>query len=284
MKNPVTPSPLENFLSALFSWKKWSKYLEAAKTSISSEIAYPIAIFSDSVVVVFQVGITTLLYNAAYSFGGYSQINGVTIIEIVWMVTIVQAIRNSVFPAAGVISQSIKDGDFSYEVSKPYSYLLFIFAQEFGRGFPYFVINILFGSLACLVFAGPIHLTFLTLLLGLMIMLLGAIIDFLVSVMIGLSSMWIENSDPLWWIWNKGKMIFGGAIIPLAIMPDTVRKIAEYMPFSQVYYAAAQLIVRFDITVFWHFLSIQIVWIMVLGLLTSFVFNKGMKNVTANGG
>lgn len=96
--------------------------------------------------------------------------------------------------------------------------------------------------------------------------------------------MWIEDSGPLWWIYNKAKFILGGAIIPIAILPGGLREIAEFLPFSQVYYSAASMLVKFDFTTFLTYLGYQLIWITVFGLLALYLFRKGVRHVEANGG
>jgi len=79
-------------------------------------------------------------------------------------------------------------------------------------------------------------------------------------------------------------MIFGGVIVPIALFPDYLQNIANYLPFSQLYYGAARLMVNFEMSLFKQFILIQLAWILIFALLSSYLFKKGIKNVSVNGG
>jgi len=56
-----------------------------------------------------------------------------------------------------------------------------------------------------------------------------------------------------------------------------LQKIAEFLPFSQLFYSAARLIVNFDMELFQKFILIQFLWIAFFAALAYFIFKKGLK-------
>jgi ABC-type uncharacterized transport system permease subunit len=79
-------------------------------------------------------------------------------------------------------------------------------------------------------------------------------------------------------------MIFGGLILPIALFPEHLQKIAELLPFSHLYYTAARQIINFDFTQFIYSTSLQIIWIMVFACIGRIIFSYGIKQLSINGG
>ena len=73
-------------------------------------------------------------------------------------------------------------------------------------------------------------------------------------------------------------------MLPIALFPEPFKTIAEYLPFGQLYYSAARLLVHFDSAFFFHFFAVQLVWVGVFLALSLFIWRKGMKNVSISGG
>jgi ABC-2 type transport system permease protein len=99
-----------------------------------------------------------------------------------------------------------------------------------------------------------------------------------------LLAFWIEDVTSIDWLFRAASMIFGGAILPLALFPDQVKAIAEYLPFGQLYYSAARLIVHYDYHVFIKFLTIQVGWLLLFSIIAFWVLKEGVKRVSISGG
>lgn len=60
--------------------------------------------------------------------------------------------------------------------------------------------------------------------------LVGLAIASCLFVIIGLSSIWLYDSKPLFWLIDKTGMILGGAYVPLVILPTIIQSIASWLP------------------------------------------------------
>ena len=263
--------------------RKIAKYFAIFNVCFLEEIVYPFNLFTDSIVIFLNVWIYLLLYSTGYKLTGSTEINGLTIPMVVWILTFAKAMQESRI-SAPQISDSIIDGTFIYKVSRPYSYILFSFFTSLGKTAPYLIVNLFTGSIFCYLIVGPIHISALSSITALIIFMLGFAVDFYIQMMIGLASLWIEKTDGLWWLYSKLKLTLGGIIIPIALLPGFLQKIAEYLPFSQIFYAPSHLLFQFDSNLFCHYLLIGSIWVIILGYLSITVFNRGMKHVTSNGG
>ena len=106
----------------------------------------------------------------------------------------------------------------------------------------------------------------------------------LAVLIIGLSAFWAEDTSAFRWIYDKMLWIFGGIFLPFSILPDKYQSLIQLLPFNQMLYAPARMIVSFNIQEFYKNFVIQIVWIIILSLLVRWMYKKGTKNLSVNAG
>ena len=59
---------------------------------------------------------------------------------------------------------------------------------------------------------------------------------------IGLSSVWLTDCAPVYWIWQKCAFIFGGLMLPLEVYPAWLREIALRTPFAALMYGPGRMV------------------------------------------
>lgn len=262
-----------------------AKYFEVAKTNYINSTAYLTNIIVRSITVIARIWIFTQLYRVTYLVNGIQTINGISVPMVIWLLMFNQSFQTST--RSGVmqtIEEEVKSGTLAYSLNRPYSYLLFHYFSHLGKTVPFLGLNLLIGIPAAYVLVGGISFSFAGILAGILLLFFGTTLDFLISFILGMTAFWVEDTSAFGWIYQKGQMVFGGAIFPLVLFPDGLRKIGELLPFSQLFYGAAQNIVSFDINIFSKFLSIQMFWLFIFGFLAVWIFSKGGKNVSINGG
>jgi len=86
------------------------------------------------------------------------------------------------------------------------------------------------------------------------------------------------------WIYQKLAFMLGGMLIPLDFYPAWLQVIAKALPFSSITYGPARLFVTPTIELFMSVMSLQIVWIVILALLLTSAYRRGVAHLTVNGG
>lgn len=81
------------------------------------------------------------------------------------------------------------------------------------------------------VLSGEIVLTRLGLLGVLISIPLGTVLMNCASYMIGASCLWLRQSDPVFWIWQKCIFLLGAMLWPLVFYPDWLQNIVWFLPF-----------------------------------------------------
>lgn len=261
------------------------KYREIVNVNYRTSSVYLLNLLGRSMPVILRIWIFTQLYSMTYAASGVTAIGELTVAMVVWSLMFTQSFQTATRPhLSKIIDEEVKSGTLAYSLNRPYSYILFHFSAFLGRSLPNLGINLLIGSVAALLLVGPIQIHLGAVLLGILLLFFGYVLDFFISFIIGLSAFWVEDVSGFRWIYNKGQVVFGGLILPLSLFPHSLQRIAEVLPFSQMYYGAARLVVHFEYSIFWQFLVTQGAWIIIFGSIAHLLFKKGINYVSLNGG
>ena len=261
------------------------KYKEIVRINFVGVVHHSMNLFTRSGIVLLRVWIFTQFYQATFSAYNSTSINGLSVAMVIWMLVLTQSFQaSSRPPVSRMIDEEVKTGTLAYSLNRPYSYPLFHYFAFLGRALPGIALMVASGIVAAMVLVGPIAIGLEGILLGTLMLVLGLTIDFIISLMIGLSAFWIEDTSAFMWLFHKGFVVFGGAIIPLALFPASVKLVAERLPFAMMYYAPARMIVGFDRQLFVEFLLVQVFWILMLGSCANLMFRKGVRYVSVSGG
>jgi ABC-2 type transport system permease protein len=263
-----------------------SKYWTIMMTAARARAVYVSDIVAEVPVIFFRIWALSQLFAATYSSTGKDEFDGMSYVQLVWCMSLIQCFESSATEphVPRIIEDEVKSGALAYSLNKPFSYAFFQFYSFLGRGISNMMINLVVSLSLPYFLVGPLDVTWTGLFVGISMMFLGFILYFLITLVIGLLAFWIEDVNSIDWLFRAASMIFGGAILPLALFPDSIKTVAEYLPFGQLYYSAARLIVNFDYDVFIKFFEIQLLWLTVFYLLGVWILREGVKRVSISGG
>jgi ABC-2 type transport system permease protein len=108
--------------------------------------------------------------------------------------------------------------------------------------------------------------------------------NFCITCLIGLSAFLVEEISPFMWIYQKFVFILGGFLIPLDFYPNWLQSIAKALPFAYMIYGPSKLFVAPSVDLFVNIISLQLVWIVVLGAILMLAYRRGVAYLTVNGG
>lgn len=266
--------------------KKLRKYFEIAKVSYFNQTAYIWDAVGIGLLVMFRVFILIQLYKIAFQVGGSATISGLDLKETMWVLGLTQSfyISNRLRLITKNMGDEIQSGTVAYNLTKPYSYILYNLSSHFGIIGANLFFALFFTSLVLWLGLGIFHVSIIALFAGILLVVIGYIINNLIGIIMGLSAFWIEDISAFRWIYDKILFILGGIFVPLTIFPDSIRAFIDYLPFSQIFFNPALIIVKYSPELFFKFLAIQIVWIILLSALAKLIFAKGSKMLAINGG
>ena len=256
-------------------------YLAHFRIAVKEDIRYFFDAVGGSVGVLGFIGVTLLFWAATGQttfFGTY------TWQALVWYIIFAQLLKENQAELVKTINRDIQTGSIATMMTKPFHYPLSLLSTHLGSA--------VVGSAATatlviplgviLVGTGP--LTILGVLLGFIGAILALVLDYLVSLIIGLTAFWTEDASPYRWVYGKIIMVFGGLMFPLELFPSTFQLISKLLPTAFFLYYPARVFANFSWDVFWQMLLGQIIYILLFSAIAWWVYRAAIRRVNINGG
>lgn len=271
--------------TATLRWSRFSKYVYVLSTSLKNSRVYPVEMLLPAILVAARLWVFALLFQAAFSSLGVTAVNDFTVAMSIWTVmvsiSLQQASKARIWRE---ISQDVQSGAFAILINKPVLYGGYHFMRYVGSIIPGLAFSLVVGIAICLAIAGPIAVSPWHLLAALPTFVIGLCINFLLWFCVGLCALWLEDATPLTWIVGKMVVIFGGLVIPIALLPSAVGNIAELLPFAMLFALPSQLIFNFSGDAWAQLIITQLAWALFFSLFSAWLFAKGRRHVASNGG
>jgi ABC-2 type transport system permease protein len=233
-----------------------------------------------------RVGLIAAIYFAAYKYGasktGLSYENAVWSIAIYFAFILNLGLRN-VFKT---VEEAVISGSIETEITKPVDWRLRKICELLGKnGLEFLVQLVVFPLFLFFVVGAPNvgHLSGNVILAFVALTFLAMIAASALFTTIGLAAFWLNDAKPVFRIIEKIVIIFGGAFVPVALLPHAVQTAVRYSPFG-VYAAPTQLFNPNIAHVLVPTLVSAAVWVVLLLWFCQFVWNRAMARIEVNGG
>lgn len=166
---------------------------------------------------------------AATSFAGFE---GFSKQQAIWYLMVTEWIVLSVPYVYIEMESDFRSGEYEYALLRPMHYSLNYLFQAFGMAVANWMVVGFIGMLTAFACVGPVPMFALG---GIFFVcsasLLAVLICSIAMVTIGLSAAWGNDASPLGWVWQKSHFVLGGLMLPLAIYPEWLVRIARWTPF-----------------------------------------------------
>ncbi|MBY0357935.1 MAG: ABC-2 family transporter protein [Candidatus Obscuribacterales bacterium] len=260
------------------------KYFFVAWIAMRSNLAYFSEVSGRLIFLGVVLFIFLRLWQVTFGENGAKTLGGLTLAQMLWYLTVTEAIILSSPPVARLVDQDVRTGALSVQLTRPLYYPFFCLFTNLGERFLRFFLNLAVGSVIAYIFVGPINFRADGLALFLLSVPLAFTLDFSVNFLIGLGAFWLEDTAGLTLIYSRILMIFGGMLIPIELFPEWLQPAVKWLPFSSVVYGPAHLFVKPDLAEFALLLLRQTSALLVIGIAVYWVFQTAMRRVFVNGG
>ncbi len=184
------------------------------------------------------------------------------------------------------VTQAIKDGSVALQLTKPVDFHAYWFADECGRacyfllmrGCPTFLISILF-------FEVTIPQQFTVFIAFAVSMVLAILMSTAITITIFSSAFWTLDTAGISGMSGSVIMLFSGMLVPIALWPEGLAHIAEWLPF------AGLIDVPFSIylskvtgVAIWTAIGKQMMWCFIFLGLGRFFLRRGFSRLVIQGG
>jgi ABC-2 type transport system permease protein len=236
------------------------------------------------------IGVTRMImlsaiYKAAYAVtggSGFSCANAMWSIGLYFAIVFGLGLRN-IFR---LIDNDIKSGAVEAGLIKPLDWRLTKVCTLLGRSLlEAFLLMVAFAvSLAILVGLPDVgHITLGFAVGYLVLLVLALVASGALFTTVGLSAFWLNDALPVQRIVEKVILVFGGAFVPIALLPDAVQSIVRYSPFG-MYAASTQLFNPGLVQTLLPTVISAIIWTILTVLFCGWVWKCAERRMEVNGG
>ncbi len=264
--NRITSRTLYYFLVAVKAFKAQTIY----RSQVISKILYSILLYLIQMYIWKSVNMSS-----AAEYVNIEYMSGYILLSS--LISVFIAFDMNYIP---IIELKVKNGTISEDLTKPNGFLLFHFFEYFGRC----AFKLCFNVVPIVLFfvvtrqSAMIDLAFLAYYVPAVV---GAmLIFFLINAICGMLSFWFVSVGNLHIIIDSSITLFSGSIIPLWLIPDKFKFVYEILPFKYLfYYPISILLGRLYKTQIYSVYAYQIVWCLVLAIISAIVYKNGIKKL-----
>ena len=271
--------------------KKYFKtYLPFTRAGIQAAMAYRtnfIAFFFGSIVYCL---VMYYIWRAVFNASGEGMMNGFTMTDMT-VFLFITALTNFLTESDGSydVGEEVRDGNIAMRLIKPVGFhSTFLFTE---MGWKLLVFAMIFAPVVVGVEIYKYHAyggfafdisKFLLYLLSLM---MSYLFSFYMNVCFGFMAFFLKN---LWGfnIIKSGILRFvSGAVVPLALMPDGLRQVLEWMPFSSLCYTPVMIYMgKYSGVEIALRLAIQLSWVIGFYLISKLILSAALSHISVQGG
>lgn len=205
-------------------------------------------------------------------------------VELLWYLAITEWVMLSAPPLFLEVDRDVRTGDIAYQLPRPVSYIGARLAEAAGTFCLRAVLLAFTGMALAWTMSGGWPEDPRGLLLALPLGLAAGALVMICNAIIGLTAFWLEDSTPVYWIWQKCAFVLGGLMIPLDVYPDWLRAVADWLPFAALMYGPGRMAFGWD-PGFAGVVAVRLlVWGALACLLLVFVYRRGLAALDVNGG
>ena len=254
------------------------KYIEIWKYSLKSKLTFLLNYMAS----LFSFGIHIFVFNELWDYilQGKSII-GYTKEELIWYIIVAEFIIYSFETTYKKIATMVKQGDIASMLIKPIDVITY-FSVEASANIVRIIVNAIFGIILGMLFAGPIEISFSTILLTIIASVIGIFTGIFIQILIGILAFFTEENKSFWLVTQK--IIFFLVFTPLEFYPEIIQKVLLCMPTTYMVYAPAKIFTGTDTFTAILLIAMEIVSISVIYFVLRVLYKKGVRNINVNGG
>ena len=261
-------------------------YLAFVRQSFQKRMQYRVANLAGLTTNFFFLLVHIFVYTAFYAASTERQPLSLNEIITYFVLCQVSFMLMPFWGARSEVTNAIKDGSVALQLTKPVDFHAYWFADECGRacyflfmrGFPTFLISILFFEV--MVPQQP------TVLMAFAVsMVLAIFMSAAITITIFSSAFWTLDTSGISGMSGSVIMLFSGMLVPIALWPEWLAHIAEWLPF------AGLIDVPFSIYLgkitgigIWEAIGKQLVWSLFFIGFGRFLLNRGFSRLVIQGG
>ncbi|MBS3166993.1 ABC-2 family transporter protein [Candidatus Woesearchaeota archaeon] len=264
--------------------RTFKKYLSHARCYFNETTAYKIQLLASLLWYPIMLGLFAMLWNIVYTLRGDNLIGGLTLTETLIYFGLVRAL---IYIRIGKTKTSrvIIRGRLDYELIRPTYYFIKSCLREFVKSLVQFAAALFFFFIISLIFGWKVQTNIFSLILFLISIMLMFLLSYVFAEIMSILTFWFKSDNPFTWLFGGILRFCGGELVPLSMLPLWFATINNYLPFK--YMIATPIYIylnKYPILESLQQVGLQFIWIIILFLILSIIWNKGLKRYDSQGG
>ncbi len=260
-------------------------YIKLAQVEIQTALTYRTATILWCLGALLRIYLFNVFWSAIY--GGQATVDGVTLPAIITYSTLSIMQQNFIIEndLNWRIQERIREGSIIIDLLRPYGYLRSLLAM--GIGNLVFTLPVAAATLLVAAFFGHFVLPTspVVAIFYLVSLLLGFLLSFLLTCLIGLTAFWTFELSGINWLMNMVIGFLAGVIVPLWFLPPVVQQISAFLPFQGIGYLPLSIYIgRITGIQIWLALLNQLCWIGILTFIVVLVWRVAQRKLIVQGG
>lgn len=263
------------------------KYLTLTRAGILESLQFRMSSLIIVIGNLVYLTVTYFLWKAIYASANTDVVNGMTFSDTLIYLVLATALYGFLeMYLVWDIGRSVQSGKIALDLLKPMPYRRFLFWSYSGSFVTQFFMTFL---PTFLIVAAMTHGTIkfgVNLLWFCVSVVFAVMINYSIDFMIGTVCLYTES------IWGINIMkqvivlLLSGATIPLAFFPEKLRAVVYWLPFQSIYNAPLSLLLNGnpDVQTVCETLGLQLIWAVLLMIVSTAFWNRSLRQITVNGG
>lgn len=253
------------------------KYFELIKVSFLNRIDYRQELIMSLFVGVVIFAGQVVFWKAVFS--GNEIVNGFTFKQILIYFLFARIISEIIDSRLGFkISDIINDGKISNYMLKPVRIKTWLIFEEIGRLSIDVMVKTGIYILLFVIFFGSIGVSFSNVMIFIFILILSLIISLNLYFLVGCTAFITDNANGINYSLRRGILFLAGGLIPISFFPDLFQNVINVLPFRYMFDFPIKVltgkIFGFEII---SGIGVQLLWVVVLWIITEFTLNFAIK-------
>jgi ABC-2 type transport system permease protein len=204
--------------------------------------------------------------------------------ELLWYLAVTEWVVLAVPLVHLQIESDVQRGDVAALLPRPISYLGSRLAENAGDFLLRAIVLAVAGCLFATLVAGGLPEDPRGLLLALPLGLMSGVVALCFHAAIGLVAVWLVDSAPVYWIWQKAAFILGGLMLPLEVYPAWLREAARFTPFPALMNGPGRMAFGWQPRLAMVTLLELLLWGAVAIALLAWTYGRARRGLEVNGG
>lgn len=231
--------------------------------------------------------IVYFLWNAIFTSAGTDVVNGMTFTDTLIYLVLATALFNFMeMYAVWEIGRNIQSGKIVLDLLKPMEYRRYLFWSYSGT----FVTQFFFTFLPTFIIVAIVTRGAITLGINLIFFVISVVmavsINYSIDYIVGTICLYTES------IWGINIMkqvivlLLSGATIPIAFFPEPLKTIVYYLPFQSIYNVPLTILLDGNpkLETIITTLGTQLIWCVVMTVISKLFWKVSLRQITVNGG